>query len=1101
MVFNEDVEINGSLDVLGTEDETQLEVQGVAAQSTALQTWKDSGASVLAQVTSDGRLQVGDDLGFSTPDSLVEAHRDEASTTKPKRGFHSLGQITNLFTDLITWVVAELELLGTAGVNDLQTAFRARLTHGNSGDSTGAQLRAGDFESINQTGSSDAWVGSAVGVRGTASNSPSGANAYLTKAVGVEGSVANAEGGEISEAAAFDVADPANDGTIITLYGLHVPDLTQGGTNYAIHTGEGSVHVGDDLEVKVFADPPVGNPPDGFVKVYPKLDAGIPKLYAKDSAAIEHELGGGSRVVDAQYVTLAVNPELSQERVLTPGNGLSLTDSGAGANVTLDVNVDNSTLEIVTDVLQAQNDVAQWNANQLQGRNVASTAPSDGQALVWDGANSQWQPGAGSGHFEDNLELKVLDAPPDGNPPAGFIKTYPKLRDGKPRFYAKDENGIEHEMGVEEYSARVKNTRPTNLLAYWRLNESSGTSVADSSGNGHGGTASAVTWGRVGIGDGNPAGYFVDASNSSINIYSAGLSAAFNGATGTALIWFRTDDLAAWTDGNYHYLLLLMGSPMGNDIILEKTNVNNTLHFQYAAGYVFKNINITITPDTISHCLALTWDHTADEVKAFMDGEQVGTTQTSLGTWNATGLNTTLTVIGANGASGTVNWAGYLAHVALWDVALSATEIDSLAKINIEWGVQEAHTVFAGSSTGEVGSIPTPPAFRILVADDIPSLTAAKISDFDAEVGNNTDVAANTAHRQTTSGNPHNVIASDVGNTTAQWNANQIQDRTVAATAPADGQVLVWDDTASQWGPGDMTSTPPPVAARYTTNAGQSFATGIAEIIDFEDLGFDTNNAVTTGASWKFTAPQTGFYSVSVLVELAATVNWLVGERAVIQLFKNGVLWSVLDAQENHSATSHKVILQGDDVIQLTGGDYIDVRLTESSGGNLALTTTGENNHVSITSVLGTPAPIANAARYSSNAGQSFTNGLTTIVNFEDIVFDPMSSVTVGAAWKFTASEDGYYQVSALVEFAATTNWVVGERARIELFKNGVLYSGLDATENHGATSHKVILQGDDVVWLADTEYIDVRLTQSSGAALALVATNANNHVNVVRVG
>jgi hypothetical protein len=41
--------------------------------------------------------------------------------------------------------------------------------------------------------------------------------------------------------------------------------------------------------------------------------------------------------------------------------------------------------------------------------------------------------------------------------------------------------------------------------------------------------------------------------------------------------------------------------------------------------------------------------------------------------------------------------------------------------------------------------------------------TAATISDFDTEVGNHTDVAANTAHRGTTTGNPHSVTKSDVG--------------------------------------------------------------------------------------------------------------------------------------------------------------------------------------------------------------------------------------------------------------------------------------------------------------------------------------------------
>ncbi len=42
---------------------------------------------------------------------------------------------------------------------------------------------------------------------------------------------------------------------------------------------------------------------------------------------------------DAQYVTLAVNGSLSQERVLTQGDGIDITDGGAGGNVTLVVDL------------------------------------------------------------------------------------------------------------------------------------------------------------------------------------------------------------------------------------------------------------------------------------------------------------------------------------------------------------------------------------------------------------------------------------------------------------------------------------------------------------------------------------------------------------------------------------------------------------------------------------------------------------------------------------------------------------------------------------------------------------------------------------------
>ncbi len=286
--FN-DVLVDGSADV------KLLRVQANNPQTNALQTWEDSAATVLAQVTKDGdlklnngRLEVGDDLG-ATPDALIEAHRDSTSTTKPKRGIHSLGRITNILSDAINWAVVELELLGSAGVSTLQTAFRAKLTHNNTGNPSGAELRAGDFETINQTGTSGQRVTREVGVRGKVSNST---NAYASNAAGIEGAIANSSGGNISDAAAFEVVTPINNGTISNLYGVRIPDLSQGTNNYALHTGLGTVHLGDAQELKVFASAPTINPPSGFIKMYPKLNAGVPALYAKDSSGVERQLGG-----------------------------------------------------------------------------------------------------------------------------------------------------------------------------------------------------------------------------------------------------------------------------------------------------------------------------------------------------------------------------------------------------------------------------------------------------------------------------------------------------------------------------------------------------------------------------------------------------------------------------------------------------------------------------------------------------------------------------------------------------------------------------------------------------------------------------------------
>jgi len=273
--FTQDVLVDGS------QDTTQLRVQGHTTQTDPLQTWEDSAGDPLAQMTDDGRLQIGD-IGMTTPDALIEAHRDDA--LKPKRGIHSLGRISGALSDAVSWMVGELELLGSGGVSGLQTALRARLTHSNSGDSTTAELRAGDFETINDGGSSGDPVGRAAAVRAAVTNTQ---DAYLDEAVGLDVAIAQEAGGS---------------GEIAMAYGVRVADVEGAADNYAIYTGKGFAHFGDSLEVQRPAAVP-GTPATDILRVYPKSDG---KLYAKNWSGTEYDLtasggGGGGTLIGSHW--------------------------------------------------------------------------------------------------------------------------------------------------------------------------------------------------------------------------------------------------------------------------------------------------------------------------------------------------------------------------------------------------------------------------------------------------------------------------------------------------------------------------------------------------------------------------------------------------------------------------------------------------------------------------------------------------------------------------------------------------------------------------------------------------------------------------------
>ncbi|MEO8394457.1 MAG: hypothetical protein ABI700_15800, partial [Chloroflexota bacterium] len=242
--FNEEVVIAGSADV------TQLQVQGYTMQTEPLQSWEDSAGGPLAQMTGDGKFQIGD-LGLSTPDALIEASADLTSASaKPKRGLHAFGRFTGALSDALTWAVQVLELTGTGGVSTLQTALRAEIMNQNTGTVTSAEFRAGDFQAVNEAGGSDNAVQQITAVRGAVSN---GASAYTARAIGVEATITNDTDGSITEAAAFAVAAPTNNGELETLYGLLIPDLDEGTNNFALYTGAGVVHLGDHQELAIAA--------------------------------------------------------------------------------------------------------------------------------------------------------------------------------------------------------------------------------------------------------------------------------------------------------------------------------------------------------------------------------------------------------------------------------------------------------------------------------------------------------------------------------------------------------------------------------------------------------------------------------------------------------------------------------------------------------------------------------------------------------------------------------------------------------------------------------------------------------------------------------
>lgn len=293
------------------------------------------------------------------------------------------------------------------------------------------------------------------------------------------------------------------------------------------------------------------------------------------------------------------------------------------------------------------------------------------------------------------------------------------------------------------------------------------------------------------------------------------------------------------------------------------------------------------------------------------------------------------------------------------------------------------------------------------------------------------------------------------------------------------------------------------VASRYYVGVSQTFTTGVDEIINFDTDSFDTHGAVTTGASWKFTTPVSGYYAIAAVVRI---INFVSNGRFSISLFKNNarigrtIGWNSTDVNTIVNATLN-------DIVQLNAGDFIDIRISSPDDANFnteVISATDQRNWCSIHRLSG-PSAIAIsetiAATYSTATAQSIPNTTATIVDYNIKDYDSHNSVTTGASWKFTAPSVGRYNVNATAVLAAGGGWNAGESASISLYKNNVEIYTLDNYNAEVAHSSAVGLAGSSDIQLLAGDFIDIRLTQTSGGAIALDPQAKLNHVSIHRIG
>lgn len=181
-----------------------------------------------------------------------------------------------------------------------------------------------------------------------------------------------------------------------------------------------------------------------------------------------------------------------------------------------------------------------------------------------------------------------------------------------------------------------------------------------------------------------------------------------------------------------------------------------------------------------------------------------------------------------------------------------------------------------------------------------------------------------------------NIANTQNGSLDLQLNAGDYVDVRFSATATINGNASLsntasWVQVERLSGPATIQATES-VIARYKCTTADT--TSNTDPINYDSKDIDTHGAVTTGASWKFTAPVSGRYLVNVS-QVAATAT-----SNTIYLYVGGSFSRVL------AQGSANIAFSGSDVVALNAGDYIDIR--NGSGTTLTLTNDSTINHIAI---------------------------------------------------------------------------------------------------------------------------------------------------------
>jgi len=211
-------------------------------------------------------------------------------------------------------------------------------------------------------------------------------------------------------------------------------------------------------------------------------------------------------------------------------------------------------------------------------------------------------------------------------------------------------------------------------IAHWHLGDPSGAVADDPIGGYDGAYAGTHTLAQAGIGDGSLSTLF-SGGRVSLATPIASLDTPFNPAEGSLLLCLKIANAGVWTDGTAD-VPANFGVDGSNRFFVEKLTTSNQIRLRYLGGGVPIWVDFIIST-TEWFQLVMTWKVSTNEFRVYFNGQQIGGTQTPMPTW--VGALSAGSLMDVDMASSVLPWLGNGAKVALWNVALTPTQVRALA--------------------------------------------------------------------------------------------------------------------------------------------------------------------------------------------------------------------------------------------------------------------------------------------------------------------------------------------------------------------------------------------------------------------------------------